>query len=212
MTRRAVFDLTAASRDAGRTTRAHAARGPPAFRSCCPAARSLCFALNAAWPLRGHACRPPVPPDGSRTDGPSPPRHCYKPPRLRARQLRHVALGAGFLQVGVPVTSSIISIWVLGRSDKKGRGRRAPSSCCVPSRTPPWAAAATGSLLLVTHGSCDMAQRLLRDLAAEHLQSTQQGGEQKPGRARAPLPAPGDQQLLPEAGAEASPSEQGFKG
>lgn len=73
MTRRAVFDLTAASRDAGRTTRAHAARGPPAFRSCCPAARSLCFALNAAWPLRGHACRPPVPPDGSRTDGPSPP-------------------------------------------------------------------------------------------------------------------------------------------
>lgn len=140
------------------------------------------------------------------------PRHCYKPPRLRARQLRHVALGAGFLQVGVPVTSLIISIWVLGRSDKKGRGRRAPSSCCEPSRTPPWAAAATGSPLLVTHGSCDMAQRLLRDLAAEHLQSTQQGGEQKPGRARAPLPAPGDQQLLPEAGAEASPSEQGFKG
>lgn len=31
-----------------------------------------------------------------------------------------------------PSRVAIVSIWVLGRSDKKGRGRRAPSACCAP--------------------------------------------------------------------------------
>lgn len=186
--------------------------GASICRSRCPAARLFCFTSHAAW-------HPSL-------------------PRLRAHPghrmlLRGRALALRQLQtpsaahLSAPPRGSHGRIPASGSARHESQSSRYGSSADQTrkaeagvhrahaarlSRTTP-GTAATRSPLLVTHGSHDTAQGLLQDLTA---QSTCRAPSREAHRS---WEGPGhrclclrDQQLLPEVGAEAGPSEPGFKG